>query len=196
MFIGADDWPIISQTWPASVSSRNTEHWSQMMQDRIPRLQHFDHGTNCSLRAYYERCNQLVYGSMTPPEYDLGKITAPQVIFEGQLDLMAVPEDVAEQRKRLKPDVLVAEVLFQQYSHMGERRGAGKHSSRCGMHVKPAPPPASRCALPDMLVAARLPQYARKRSQILSGTDRRATCPTWCPSCSATRPAPSDRRRR
>jgi hypothetical protein len=51
---------------------------------KAKRLQRYDFGTNCSAALpFKETCNQQKYGSLTPPEYDLGSITTPVVSFEG-----------------------------------------------------------------------------------------------------------------
>lgn len=41
-----------------------------------------------------------------------------QIILEGEMDVMSTTEDVDEQRRHLKPDVLVAELVYQSYAHM------------------------------------------------------------------------------
>lgn len=118
-FISADDWTVILQTWPASVSSRNLNHWGQMMVTKELRFQRYDFGTNCSIaQPFEETCNQQKYGSLTPTEYDLSKVTAPVVIFVAEMDTMSAPEDVAEQRRRLRPGAIVTEIVYQPYGHM------------------------------------------------------------------------------
>eukprot|EP00878_Enallax_costatus_P000288 GHUV01000360.1.p2 GENE.GHUV01000360.1~~GHUV01000360.1.p2 ORF type:complete len:224 (+),score=18.01 GHUV01000360.1:2065-2736(+) len=118
MFVTPDDFQVILQTWPASVSARNIMHWAQMLTDGQLRFQMYDYGTNCTKRTrFYETCNQQVYGSLIPPEYDLGKITVPQVMLEGELDIMSVPEDVKEQIKRLT-NAKIIELVYEKYGHM------------------------------------------------------------------------------
>jgi hypothetical protein len=52
----------------------------QMMTMEGVHFQRYDHGTNCSRHEpFYETCNQQEYGSMEPPQYDMSRITAPQV---------------------------------------------------------------------------------------------------------------------
>jgi hypothetical protein len=41
------------------------------------------------------------------------QVTAPQAFFNGELDLMAVTEDVLEQQRRLAPGVHVADYIYQ-----------------------------------------------------------------------------------
>lgn len=118
-FVPIDDFAVILQTWPASVSARNLKHWGQMMVSKELRFQRYDYGTNCSLaRPFEETCNQAKYGSLLPPEYDLSKITAPVILFVAQLDTVSVPEDIAEQRKRMRPGTVITQVWYQRYGHM------------------------------------------------------------------------------
>jgi pimeloyl-ACP methyl ester carboxylesterase len=118
IFITPDDFQVILKTWPASVSARNMAHWAQMLTDNRIRLQRFDFTSNCTDRTWFaETCNQQAYGTLIPPDYDLSRITVPQVLLSGQLDIMSVPEDVAEQVRRLK-NALVYQKVYKQYSHM------------------------------------------------------------------------------
>lgn len=63
----------------------------QMATDGKLRLQKYSYGNDCTNlllganfpRSFHESCNMAVYGKETPPEYDLGKITAPQAFFLG-----------------------------------------------------------------------------------------------------------------
>ncbi|WIA28628.1 hypothetical protein OEZ86_011165 [Tetradesmus obliquus] len=120
------DFILIARTWPSTVASRNLEHWAQMATDGKLRLQKYSYGNDCTNlllganfpRSFHESCNMAVYGKETPPEYDLGKITAPQAFFLGSIDIMSTPEDVAEQQRRLKPNVVVAQYMFDKLAHM------------------------------------------------------------------------------
>jgi len=43
-------------------------------------------------RAYdYKEDNNLIYGQDTPPDYDLGKVTAPVALYWSDNDLLAHP---------------------------------------------------------------------------------------------------------
>ncbi|KAF6263629.1 Alpha/Beta hydrolase protein [Scenedesmus sp. NREL 46B-D3] len=119
------DFVLISKTWPSSVATRNLEHWSQMHRDGKLRLQKYSFGNDCIHplggnfpRSFHESCNMARYGTETPPEYDLSKITAPQAFFVGSIDIMSTPEDVEEQQRRLKPGVVVAQYVFERLAHM------------------------------------------------------------------------------
>ena len=62
--------------------------------------------------------NQEKYGgALRPPAYNFSRVTAPQVFFTGEVDLMSVPPDVAQQRVVLRGAV-VGERLLSQASHM------------------------------------------------------------------------------
>jgi hypothetical protein len=63
-----------------------------MAQDGKLRLQKYSFGNDCTNlllgapfpRSFHESCNMAHYGADTPPEYDLGKITAPQAYLLGE----------------------------------------------------------------------------------------------------------------
>lgn len=118
IYVTPDDFQVILKTWPASVSARNIAHWAQMLTDGKLRLQRYNHGSNCTDRTWFEEtCNQQAYGSLLPLEYDLSRITTPQIMLDGQLDIMSVPEDVTEQIRRLT-NALVYQKVYPTYSHM------------------------------------------------------------------------------
>jgi lysosomal acid lipase/cholesteryl ester hydrolase len=52
-------------------------HYSQNMNDAVPRFRMFDYGPSK---------NKDVYNASTPPEYDLTKFTVPSVIYYGRGD--------------------------------------------------------------------------------------------------------------
>ena len=56
-----------------------------------------------NFRKYdYKLANYHYYGSLLPPEYDLGKITNKNIIMiSGQNDKLGDPEDVQKLRKSL-----------------------------------------------------------------------------------------------
>lgn len=56
-----------------------------MIADKQLRLQKFDFGTDCGNRTrYYETCNQQRYGTLIPPEYNLGNIKVPVFMLQGE----------------------------------------------------------------------------------------------------------------
>jgi hypothetical protein len=65
----------------------------QMATDGKLRLQKYSFGNDCTNlllgapfpRSFHESCNMARYGAETPPEYDLGKVTAPQAYLLGEL---------------------------------------------------------------------------------------------------------------
>eukprot|EP00775_Hariotina_reticulata_P011744 gene11744-11889_t len=127
-FITPDDYAVISRTWPSSVGSRNLVHWAQNFRSSDLELRQYDFGLACNLtkwtlgqgfrpKAFFETCNQLKYGSTEPPIYDLRRVTAPNVFFLGNHDIVAVPEDVLEQQSRLGSS-LTGAFLYPAYGHM------------------------------------------------------------------------------
>eukprot|EP00877_Chromochloris_zofingiensis_P014376 jgi/Chrzof1/9192/Cz03g39100.t1 len=122
MFITPDDYFTISTGWPSSVSTRNLEHWAQNWRFNGYEMRMYDFGTDCAKAdqgiPFYESCNQRKYGQNSPPVYNLTNIRAPIAVFSGGYDVMAVPEDFSEVRRRLRPGVLVAHYQYPQYGHM------------------------------------------------------------------------------
>lgn len=127
-----------------------------MLQSKELRFQRWDYGTNCSVaRPFEETCNQQKYGSMRPPEYDLSKITAPQVGWimwrqHGENDLRAQMEAAGEGGGGLGS----AEMSLRQLMY-----GAGCFTRWVGLKVPPPcpsiiiatinpPPPCSLFGLP------------------------------------------------
>jgi len=53
-------------------------------------------GRFCNFDYNDEELNRATYGSATPPEYNLNKITAPTVLFWSENDIIAVPEVIKE----------------------------------------------------------------------------------------------------
>ena len=51
--------------------------------------------------------NKKVYGSETPPDYDLSKIKSPLVLFVGTLDQFAVEQDCEVLMKQLTTKILL-----------------------------------------------------------------------------------------
>jgi len=116
-YVSYDDFMRVSATWPATVATRNLAHWSQMFHTRNG-IYMYDYGDNCTLthameRAYQESCNQMKYGSLTPMQYDLGRINKnlTAVILAGDMDLMATSPDI----EMLRQSWNATEVLFKVY---------------------------------------------------------------------------------
>jgi len=81
---------ITSGHYPAGSSIQNLYYWSQMFnQKEFPM---YDYG---------KKKNLEIYGTQTPPNYDLSKITEPVYMFVGQSDHLASPADTATLRSKL-----------------------------------------------------------------------------------------------
>ncbi|XP_011296943.1 lipase 3-like isoform X2 [Fopius arisanus] len=75
--------PAILGHTPAGSSSRQLIHYSQLFKSN--KFRKYDHG---ALRNY------IIYKRMTPPSYDLSKVTTPVIISYGLNDWLAHPKDV------------------------------------------------------------------------------------------------------
>ena len=82
--------PVTSGHYPAGSSVQNILYWSQMFNK--PTFNMFDFGKDKNLQ---------VYGTPTPPSYDLSKITEPVYMFVGQYDELASPADTSNLRYQL-----------------------------------------------------------------------------------------------
>eukprot|EP00878_Enallax_costatus_P034540 GHUV01038302.1.p1 GENE.GHUV01038302.1~~GHUV01038302.1.p1 ORF type:complete len:290 (+),score=48.85 GHUV01038302.1:665-1534(+) len=128
IFITPDDYLSIATTWPSSVGSRNLVHWGQMFRSPELQMRYYDFGTNCNAykwkplhgidkKPFYESCNQEKYNSTEPPIYDLTKITAPNLMFLGENDIMAVGTDIEEIVRRIGK-AHVGDFIYTDYAHM------------------------------------------------------------------------------
>ncbi|XP_058120152.1 lipase 1 [Anopheles ziemanni] len=96
--------PILLGHTPAGSATKQLVHYAQEVHSR--RFRMYDHGPVK---------NYLNYRSLTPPEYDLSKVTAPVVLYYGLNDLLAAPEDVqrlAARLPNLQHNVRVNHTLF------------------------------------------------------------------------------------
>lgn len=118
--IKPEDFELILQTWPASVSTRNLHHWASMFRTAELDFSRYDYGTDCtSTTMFQDSCNQAEYGSLAPPQYELSLITTPTVILKGTVDVLATPADIAEQERRLQmAGSHVATIEYPGFSHM------------------------------------------------------------------------------
>jgi len=81
---------VTSGHYPAGSSVQNMYYWSQMFNN--PVFSWYDYG---------KKGNVQVYGTQTPPEYDLSLITEPIYMFVGKFDHLASPADTATLRGKL-----------------------------------------------------------------------------------------------
>lgn len=71
------------QHFPAGTSKKNLLHWLQMYE--TGEFKDYDYGT---------KHNKQIYGTATPPAWDLSKIKFPVHLFAGDYDMLADPTDV------------------------------------------------------------------------------------------------------
>lgn len=95
-----------SQT-PAGTSTLNLLHWIQGLIS--PTFQHFDHGPEANIARY---------GQVTPPSYDLSKISIPTALFYGGQDALATEDDVKRIREEMNPERIIHVQLQPLYAHM------------------------------------------------------------------------------
>eukprot|EP00879_Flechtneria_rotunda_P000554 GHRR01000660.1.p1 GENE.GHRR01000660.1~~GHRR01000660.1.p1 ORF type:complete len:576 (+),score=135.60 GHRR01000660.1:200-1927(+) len=128
LFITPDDYISIATTWPSSVGSRNLVHWAQNFRTPELELRQYDFGTACNLtewkpgrgfipKPFKETCNQYAYGTLVPPAYDFTKVTCPNVIFSGEVDVVSVATDIEEEVRRLG-SAFRGDFVYSDYSHM------------------------------------------------------------------------------
>ncbi|KAG5876454.1 hypothetical protein JTB14_032687 [Gonioctena quinquepunctata] len=75
--------PLIMTYSPAGASTKQLIHYGQLI--KSARFRQYDFGV---VR------NKKTYGTMTPPKYDLGKVTAPTYLIYSRNDWMAATKDV------------------------------------------------------------------------------------------------------
>lgn len=88
--------PIYLNYTPSGTSVKNMAHWSQAVRQASPAvMSRYDYGTSCRTLLDTPRpCNQAVYGTATPPAYNLSAIATRLVLFTGGQDRLADPADV------------------------------------------------------------------------------------------------------
>jgi pimeloyl-ACP methyl ester carboxylesterase len=101
--------PVIYAHEPAGTSTLNMKHWSQMVNYSEYKMQKFDYGA---------KQNMAVYGSTTPPLYNLGNIRAKTAVFFGIADRLGDPRDGAWMIGQWNPLYLVYQKLDVLAGHM------------------------------------------------------------------------------
>ena len=92
---------VYASGFPAGTSSRNILHFGQGVASG--KFQKFNYGLERNLQ---------VYGTKTPPEYDLGKITSKNiVIFTSKNDWLSSKPDIDLLRKKLCGNIVADLVL-------------------------------------------------------------------------------------
>jgi len=102
-----DRLPVYFSHTPAGTSLHNLVHLSQLVE--AGKMQKFDFGSASE--------NKKVYGSETPPDYDLSKIKSPLVLFVGTLDQFAVEQDCEVLMKQLTTKILLHKTI-ENFDHM------------------------------------------------------------------------------
>ncbi|PNH09594.1 Lipase member K [Tetrabaena socialis] len=102
---------------PAGTSVQNMAHWAQAVRSRAPNsMSYFDYGINCASAT--GRCNQLAYGSIAPPRYNLTHIITPLALFSGTQDRLSTPTDVEYLLESLAPGVVRRSTVIPTYEHL------------------------------------------------------------------------------
>lgn len=111
---GADDeqfnrtlLPFFLSNLGTGTSWKTALHMSQLVLSE--KFQQFDYG-------YADR-NQRIYGSDTPPEYDLSKVTLNVTLFWAQNDLLSNEKDVMKLHEKLPSSTLYL-VPFPKFNHI------------------------------------------------------------------------------
>lgn len=92
--------PLYVEYAPSGTSVKNMAHWAQLVRGKSgyqsPTFARYDYGQNCFKATGHPRnCNQRVYGSTTPPAFNVSSITGiPIAIFSGAQDRLADIIDV------------------------------------------------------------------------------------------------------
>jgi gastric triacylglycerol lipase len=95
---------------PSGTSLKNYLHWNQMMQLTAAALPKYDYGSDINLR---------IYGTITPPQYDLTKITAKLALFAGAADRFNNPTDFAWLLSKLPTESVVYSKVYPNFGHGG-----------------------------------------------------------------------------
>ncbi|XP_059055758.1 lipase 3-like [Achroia grisella] len=104
--INATAAPVIFGHYPAGSATRQGLHYGQL--SLSGKFAQYDHGFVKNFKKY---------GSLTPPEYPLEKITAPVVIFYSLFDRVTPITSVAKIKSKLANVSKVIKVPFLQFSH-------------------------------------------------------------------------------
>eukprot|EP00210_Caulerpa_lentillifera_P004703 g4487.t1 len=119
--IDPDKWATFLKYTPAGTSVKVMAHWSQGVRAfSNAQFCAFDYGRKCWswYKMKYQSCNQVIYRSFNPPEYDVSKIKVPMVFFRGGHDALSDTHDVLLLKNLLEPGVLIYEQLYQDYEHV------------------------------------------------------------------------------
>ncbi|XP_047999032.1 lipase 3-like [Leguminivora glycinivorella] len=99
--------PMIFCHMPSGASAKQLVHYAQEIISK--KFRQFDYGAEENMKRY---------GSSEPPEYDLGKVTAPVSLVYSDADWLVHPRDVAKTRSLLPNVVDSHKVPSKNFNHM------------------------------------------------------------------------------
>ncbi|XP_050355782.1 gastric triacylglycerol lipase-like [Nymphalis io] len=100
--------PIILGHVPAGASTKTLVHYAQEIRN-VGRFQQFDYGTDENLKRY---------GTLSPPEYPLHKITLPIALFSSENDWLASDVDVTSLYVQLVNPIEHYIVPLKEFNHI------------------------------------------------------------------------------
>lgn len=100
--------PIIMAHEPGGTSTLNMEHWQQMTDYFLYKVQKFNYGKEGNLANY---------GQTEAPIYDMSKIPGPIAIFSGDLDRLADPTDVKWLESAIPKSSVVFNTVENNFGH-------------------------------------------------------------------------------
>lgn len=99
--------PVYMSHAPAGASSRQVIHYAQEYVSA--KFRKFDHGTKKNLE---------IYGTETPPDYDMSRITAPVIVHYTDNDLLVDPIDVEQLYSELGNPAGLIKVPMPEFNHL------------------------------------------------------------------------------
>jgi len=99
--------PVIFGHVPAGASTKQLLHYAQSLNSG--KFRWFDHGVVK---------NEIIYGSIHPPEYQLDKVTVPTYLFWSDNDWLANPKDVEKLKEKLGNLVADHEIPYEKFNHL------------------------------------------------------------------------------
>eukprot|EP00899_Mesostigma_viride_P029172 jgi/Mesvir1/943/Mv17497-RA.1 len=105
--------PLYMAFCPAGSSLKDMFHFAQELRSPNNSFQEYDCNT-----LMHPSCNMDVYGTPTPPEFNLSAIAVPVVTLWGGQDHLCVPQDAQKLISQLPPQVLLYEQQVEEYQHL------------------------------------------------------------------------------